>query len=116
MSDGQKPDSNSTQEKKPSDSVAIHRAAGEIYGRLREQLGFGVLSMRADAGQFVFQWRFNANGKQYQSECAILDFELLDEYCLHNIPNVANAWKNEHRKIEGKTDGTLGFTEPKGKR
>jgi hypothetical protein len=84
----------------PSRCYAIHRAAGEMYGRLSDALGFGDLSMRSCDTGFVFRWVFNAKGQRHTSEWAVLDFELSEEYIWTIAENVAESWKNEHRKID----------------
>lgn len=83
-----------------------YAVAGELFGHLRESLGFGNLVMftrtwgqAAPPRAIAYQWRFNANGKQYGVEECVLFIEL------EHLPNVAvfaqhlsDRWKNQCRR------------------
>ena len=85
------------------------RLAGELYGRLRDELGFGNLTM---SGKHIgclpskpnaswFQWSFKAKEKFFQSEVVIDERELFDSSSNLQLlaQYYADRWKEEAREF-----------------
>lgn len=88
--------------------AALHcyAAAGELFGRLRESLGFGELVMftrtwgqSAPPRVMAYQWTFKAKGERYCCEESV-PFEELEH--LRSIESLAShlsdKWNHQHRR------------------
>jgi hypothetical protein len=73
-----------------------YRVAGEIYGRLRESLGFGRLSLVIDGGHAYFRWTFNTKRGPYVCEWATLMSGLRLNQSIESIAkSISNRWKTD---------------------
>ncbi len=88
------------------DEYEPYRLAGELFARLRQELGFGDLElfMRAQPdsrGAAVFQWRFNADVERYccESEISLSELENLRS-CEWFAADLAERWKNKVRFLK----------------
>jgi hypothetical protein len=87
-----------------------YRVAGEIFGRLITELGFGDLAMLNEPAGIMYQWSFNAKGKRYAGQY-MMSFEELTvaslckdrQHVEHFVKHMAEGWKMELRAI-AKTD------------
>jgi hypothetical protein len=88
--------------------LSQYRIAGEIFGRLITELGFGDLAMLNDpsgVAGVMYQWSFNAKGKRYGSQYVISFDELTiaeacrEEYVSRYAKHVAQGFKLEFRTL-----------------
>ena len=80
--------------------LKAYRAAGELFGRLEEALGFGQLTMHMDARVFVFSWGFNAKGKAYGSQLHIDKDDIVFGCDVADLATrTAKRWKADHKKL-----------------
>lgn len=80
------------------------KTAGELYGRIHEQLGFGALSMSFEGQHIEFIWIFTARKQPRFSQWKLHLLELhFDES--HRLEHLADyivaRWKNDHKLPEG---------------
>lgn len=95
-----------------SDCYTAYRAAGEVFGRLRQALGFGELVMftrtcgqSASPRAVSFQWAFKAADQRYCCEENVTMIELTNLRSLEAFANhLCDKWKNEHRKTTAKPE------------
>ena len=96
--------------KPPDDSGSVasrcYAAAGEVFGHLRESLGFGELVMftrtwgqSAPPRVMAYQWTCNAKGERYCYEESVTFVELehlrsVEAFAEH----LSDKWKNQHRR------------------
>lgn len=79
-----------------------YRIAGELFAYLRQELGFGELTMATRKDISVsFRWEFNAKGKRWAQEQAVLldELALLDsteEFAKH----LASEWKRNYNRSD----------------
>jgi hypothetical protein len=74
-----------------------YRIAGELYGRLKQELGFGELVMLSHNSSIMFQWDFSAKGKRYrcQEAVSLMSLHHMDIETL--TTQISSGWKREHR-------------------
>lgn len=102
--DSRKPNSESAP--RSSDCYTAYRAAGEVFGRLRESLGFGELVMftrtwgeSAPPRSVAFQWTFKAGDRRYCCEENVSFIELKHLRSVEAFAGrLSDKWKHEHRK------------------
>lgn len=83
-----------------SDCYAAYRVAGEMFGRLKTALGFGDLVMYEKDRTIIFQWEFSAKQKRYCSSFSIDFLEIAVRKEWAGYPEeIAERWKNEHRRV-----------------
>lgn len=91
-----------------SRASACYAAAGELFGHLRDSLGFGELVMftrtwgqSAPTRVMAYQWTFNAKGHRYCCDRSVSFDELELARSMKSLADhIAEVWKNEHRKTE----------------
>ena len=73
-----------------------YAAAGELFGRLRDCLGFGDLAMFSKSpGVITYQWTFNGRSGLYCQESSVT-FEVLAAYSSRSLAfNISEQWKQK---------------------
>ena len=81
-----------------SNDYARYAAAGELFGRLRDRLGFGDLVMFSKSpGVITYQWTYKARSDLYCQEFSVA-FDVLAAYSANSLAfNISEQWK---RKVQ----------------
>ena len=82
---------------------ADYQMAGELFGRLEFELGFGYLSMYRDEQDFMFVYRWGFSAKSIPHGCRrVIDIRrqrLISRIPLEMIAQqIADEWKEFHRR------------------
>ena len=92
-------------------SLNCYAAAGELFGHLRESLGFGELVMltrtwgqSAPPRVMAYQWTFKAKGERYCCEESVPFLELehlrsIESFAAH----LSDKWKRQYRRQTGES-------------
>lgn len=83
---------------------ADYQMAGELFGRLEFELGFGFLSMYRSERLYVFvyRWGFKAKGEPYscQRQIDMRSQRLFDKRPLDMVAQqIAYEWKAQHQHV-----------------
>lgn len=82
------------------DVYEAYRVAGELYGRLKHELGVGELVMREHSSAMFFDWTFMAKGVRYSSSEAVLFVTLFRMNSVESFAKwIAGRWKDQARRI-----------------
>ena len=82
-----------------SDELDFYRLAGEIFGRLKRDLGFGELSMSSHQSGIHYAWTFNAKKRRYAVTRVIARDELtLTRYPGMLAESIVAEWKSDARR------------------
>ena len=82
--------------------LELYRTAGELFGRLRQSVGFGELVMIAEDRAVSFRWTFKSGNERYYCQWTSTDVELSHiEHIESFADDIASGWKAEHRTVEG---------------
>lgn len=97
--------------------VSCFRAAGEMFGILRTELGFGDLIMRTPTwgpsvppAAISFDWSFTAKGNRYAcSETVSFDELAMSNRLTVLAKEISDRWKAQHRRHSDSGDGVSGY-------
>lgn len=72
-----------------------YRLAGELFGLLRKELGFGVVRMFSlENHSVVFEWSVSSKrGKHYAQEAVSLEQLTIQDHLESFAHNMASSWK-----------------------
>jgi hypothetical protein len=87
-------------------TIDAFKTAGELFGRIQNQLGFGVLSMSFESHYILFNWSFTARRQVYQSQWRSDLLELHFDKGLDRLADrIVDRWKSDHRTVSQTQEG-----------